>query len=61
MSVGRWVTVEKLSELTGLTREAIWAYCKKGKLRLGFHYVKKGRRLHINLDRYYQWVEGIEA
>ncbi len=57
----RWVTVEKLVELTGLTREAIWAYKKKGKLRQEIHWVKKGRRLFIHVENFYQWLEGTEA
>ena len=57
----RWVTVEKASEETGLTREAIWAYRKKGKIRLGEHFVKKGRRIFIDMNGFYRWLEGIEA
>ena len=57
----RWVTVQKLSEETGLTREAIWAYRKKGKIREGVHWVKKGRRLFIDLNGFNRWLEGIEA
>ncbi|MCH9693882.1 MAG: helix-turn-helix domain-containing protein [Gammaproteobacteria bacterium] len=57
----RWVTVEKASAETGLTREAIWAYRKKGQIRLGEHFVKKGRRIFIDMNEFYRWLEGTEA
>ena len=56
-----WVTVEKLSEHTGLTREAIWAYKKKGLIQRGKHWIKKGRRLFIDLHGFNQWLEDTEA
>ena len=61
MNERRWVTVEKASEETGLTREAIWAYRKKGQIQPGVHWVKKGRRLFIDMNGFYRWLEGIEA
>ena len=57
----RWVTVEKLSQETGLTREAIWAYRKKGQIVQGKHWVKKGRRLFIDMNGFNRWLEGTEA
>lgn len=59
--MGKWVTVEKLSELVGLSREAIWAMKKKGQLREGVHWIKKGRRLFIHLENFYRCLEGTEA
>lgn len=61
MSQRRWVTVEKAASETGLSREAIWAYKKKGQLRQGDHWVKKGRRIFIDMAGLYRWLEGIEA
>jgi len=61
VSERRWVTVEKASEETGLSREAIWAYKKKGFIRHGEHWVKKGRRIFIDMIGFYKWLEGIEA
>ena len=57
----RWVTVEKVSAETGLTREAIWADRKNGRIRPGEHFVKKGRRLFIDMNGFYRWLEGTEA
>lgn len=61
MRTDRLVTVDKLAKDVGLSREAIWAYRKKGFLRLGTHYVKKGRRIFIYEDRFYRWLEGTEV
>ena len=60
MSDRSWVTVDKLAADTGLTREAIWAYRKKGFLQPGKHFVKKGRRIFIDRNEFNRWLEGIE-
>ncbi len=54
----KWMTVEKLSALVGLTREAIYALKKKGKLRQNVHWIKKGRRLFIHVENFNKWLEG---
>ncbi len=55
------MTVNKLSEMTGLSREAIWAYKKKGQIQEHVHWVKKGRRIFVDQIGFYKWLEGIEA
>jgi hypothetical protein len=55
-----WITIQRASELTGLTVEAIRNYRKKGQIRQGYHWVKKGRRLFIHAARFSQWLEGRE-
>ena len=57
----KWTTVEKLAADTGLTREAIWAYKKKGYLKQGIHWTKRGRRMFINRENFDKWLEGTEA
>lgn len=53
-----WITVKKLSEITGETIEAIRAKIKKGKLREGYHWVNRERRIFINTVRYNEWISG---
>ena len=59
--MNKYVTVEKLSEITGLSRHAIWAMKKKGKLRPGVHFVKHGRRMFINLENFNRCLEGSQV
>lgn len=53
-----WIRVEKLSELTGETVQAIRAKIKKGKLQKGYHWVKREGRIFINTVRYNEWISG---
>lgn len=53
-----WITVKKLSEITGETIEGIRAKIKKGKLVKGYHWVKKEGRIFINTVRYNEWISG---
>lgn len=60
--VPRWVTVKRMAEMTGLTVEAIRAYIKKGHLRIEVHWIKAANgRTMIHIERFNQWLEGIEA
>ncbi len=48
--------------MTGLTVEAIRAYIKKGHLRIEVHWIKAANgRTMIHIERFNQWLEGIEA
>ena len=54
----QWITLPRLAELTGLTKEAIRAMIKKGKLEIDYHWRKKGGRIYLNARRFDEWVEG---
>ncbi len=51
-----WVTIEKASELLGLTRQAIYARIKRREWRNGFEYKKLGNRVFINMPAIYAWI-----
>jgi hypothetical protein len=51
-----WVTVEKASDLLGLSRQAIYARIKRREWRLGKEYVKRGQRVFINMPAVYSWI-----
>ena len=55
----KWVTIQKLSELTGYTRDAISKKIDRGQWPEGVMWKKSpdGRR-QINLEAYNLWVEG---
>ena len=53
-----WVTVKRLSELTGLSVEAIRAIKKKGLVLMDYHWQKKCGRIYFNTTRFNEWVEG---
>ena len=53
-----WITLTRLAELTGLTKEAIRAMIKKGKLEMDYHWRKQCGRIYINTERFNEWVEG---
>ncbi|SEQ27620.1 MerR family transcriptional regulator [Nitrosomonas ureae] len=56
------VTIDKFSELTGLTSEAIRQYKKKGQLREKIHWIKAPNgRIFIKVKAAYAWIEGKEA
>ncbi|MGH8460620.1 MAG: excisionase [Stenotrophobium sp.] len=52
-----WVTIEKASELLGLTRQAIYARIKRREWREGSEYQKRGHRVFINMPAVYAWIE----
>ena len=57
-----WVLINKLSEITGLSNQAIYAYIKKGKWREGVHFKKAPNgRLFFSLKAIEQWIEGKAA
>ena len=51
-----WVTIEKASDLLGLTRQAIYARIKRREWRLGQEYVKRGHRVFVNMPAVYAWI-----
>ena len=54
-----YVTIEKLAELTGLSKNAIEQYKKKGKIREKVHFIYAANgRIMIKLKRFYEWLEG---
>lgn len=53
-----WVTVKRLSELSGLSVEAIRANIKKGQFLINYHWRKQSGRIYINTTRFNEWVEG---
>jgi hypothetical protein len=56
------VTVEKCSELYGLTQEAIRQLKKKGQWRQGIHWVKAPNgRIFIKLTAVDAWIQGTKA
>lgn len=57
-----YVTIEKFSELTGLSQEAIRQCKKKGQLREKIHWVKAPNgRILIIIKAAYAWIEGKEV
>lgn len=58
----QYVTIEKFSELTGLSEDAIRQYKKKGQWREKIHWVKAPNgRILIIIKAAYAWIEGKEA
>ena len=56
-----WVTIDKLSELTGFSKDAIRALKKKGQWREKLHYRKTPNgRLVFSLKGYQNWAESGE-
>lgn len=55
----KWVTIQKLSELTGYTTDAIAKKIERGQWPEGLMWLKSpDNRRQINLEAYNQWVEG---
>ena len=57
----KYVLINKLCELYGYSRNAIYAYVKKGIWIEGIHFVKKQGRLYFNTQAIERWVEGKAA
>lgn len=53
----KWVTVEKASELLGLTKQAIYARIKRREWVQRTHWVKKRGRLFLDMPAIYTWIE----
>ena len=53
-----WVLLERFCELTGYTEEAVKMKRKSGVWPEGLITTVRNRRIHVNLRRYDQWVEG---
>lgn len=52
-----WKTLNKVSEETGLTKEALRALKKKGKLREKLHWVKgPNGRIFFNIQQLEIWI-----
>ncbi|GLQ29669.1 hypothetical protein GCM10007876_01470 [Litoribrevibacter albus] len=58
----KYITIQKCSELTGLSEESIRALKKKGYFRQDVHWVKAPNgRIFINVKEVYEWIEGKKA
>jgi hypothetical protein len=58
VSVVKWVTIKKLSELIGYSEHAIRAKIKKGVWRQGPHWTKAADgRILMNLPGIEAWIE----
>lgn len=57
----KYLTIDKFSEVSGYTKEAIRSKIKRGQWLEGREWMKApdGRNL-INMEGYEQWVEGQE-
>ncbi len=54
-----WVTLEKISEQSGLTKESLRALKKKGILREKIHWIKAPNgRIFLNVKAVENWVLG---
>lgn len=56
-----WVRLKKLTELSGITKHAIYAYIKKGVWLHDKHYRKVNGRLFFNVKQIEKWIEGKAA
>lgn len=54
----KYVLINKLCELIGYTRYAVYAYVKKGIWLEKVHWVKRNGRLYFNTKAIEKWVEG---
>jgi hypothetical protein len=55
----KWKTLDKFSEESGMSKEAIRALKKKGIWREKLHWVKAANgRIFINVGAVEQWIEG---
>ena len=54
-----WVLIKKLSEMSGLTTHAIYAYIKKGIWIEGKHFKKApNNRIFFNIGEIENWIIG---
>ena len=54
-----WITLEKVSEQSGLTKESLRALKKKGILREKIHWIKAPNgRIFLNVKAVENWVLG---
>jgi len=53
-----WITIDKLAEITGLTKYSIRALIKKGKLLNSYHWVKCNGRIFISTEKFNEWISG---
>lgn len=49
----KWVLINKLCEIKGYTKNAVYAYIKKGIWRDGIHHVKRQGRRYFNINEKY--------
>ena len=54
-----WITIEKTSQETGMTKESLRALKKKGMLREKLHWVKgPNGRIFFNMSALEHWITG---
>ena len=59
MSILKWITIRKFSEVSGYSEKAIRAKIDRGQWPEGILWLKSpDSRIQINLEAYNQWVEG---
>lgn len=57
-----WKTIEKFSQESGMTKEAIRALKKKGQWREKIHWQKAPNgRIFINVVAVERWIQGLQA
>lgn len=57
----KYVTIQKLSEITGYTVGALRRKIERGQFIEGVHYKHSpDNRIQFNLEAYNQWVEGVK-
>ena len=55
----KYVTIDKFSEMYGMTKESIRQLKKKGHIREKVHWVKAPNgRIMIKLKEFNEWIEG---
>ncbi|ATX79964.1 Putative excisionase (DUF1233) [Mariprofundus aestuarium] len=55
----KWITIKKLSDLTGYSEDAIRAKIRKGVWLMGLHWIKApDGRVLFNPQAINSWVEG---
>lgn len=54
----KWMLLPLFCQLTGYSEKAVRRKIEEGIWLQGKHYRKVCGRIHMNLQAYYQWVEG---
>ncbi len=53
----KWVRLDKFCQVTGFTPKSVYALVRNGRWMISKHFIKRGRRLYINIVEYERWVE----
>ncbi len=52
----KWIRADAYCRYTGDTKHAIYARCQRGEWLLGNHYIKRSRKIWINIEAVNQWL-----